>query len=181
MSWTAPMTAVAGSVFTAAQFNTFVRDNLLECPAAKATSPGSHFTTSATNQVTERIVQSAVVLGSAETTTSTSYADLTTPGPAVTVTTTSYALVLISGSVQNDTSGQSVRMAYDISGATSSAAADNRGIGHFAAVAGTCGMVAGNAIWESTLTPGSNTFTCKYRVAGGTGTFQSRRLQVIPF
>jgi hypothetical protein len=30
------------------------------------------------------------------------------------------------------------------------------------------------------LTPGSNTFTAKYRVASGTGTFLSRRIVVFP-
>ena len=34
MAWTAPMTAVSGSVLTAAQWNTNVRDNLLETAPA---------------------------------------------------------------------------------------------------------------------------------------------------
>lgn len=34
---------------------------------------------------------------------------------------------------------------------------------------------------ETSLTSGSNTFTIKYRVSGGTGTVQRRHLTVIPF
>ncbi len=54
MSWTAPMPAVAGAIFTAAQYNTFVRDNLNECAPAKASVVGSYFTTSDDNQIAER-------------------------------------------------------------------------------------------------------------------------------
>src|SRR5882672_4060511 len=105
MTWTAPMTAIAGSVFTAAQFNTFVRDNLNECPAAKATAPGSHFITSGTNQVVERIPVEAV-LNISEQTTSASFADLTTPGPTVTAVTGSTALIVMTVEINNNTASQ---------------------------------------------------------------------------
>jgi hypothetical protein len=178
MSWSAPMTAVAGAVFTAAQFNQFVRDNLLECPASKATTPGAFFAVSDVNQLTERIGQSTSITGVTETTTSTTYTDLATFGPQITVDTGGAAVVILSGSIQNSGTG-SVRMAYDISGATTLAAADNRGVGHFGA--GGVGVIVGNMIYHDALTAGSNTFTCKYRVSASTGTFESRRLQVIPF
>lgn len=177
MAWTAPMTAVAGSVFTAAQFNTFLRDNLNECPAAKATTPGSIFATTATNQVAERIPAHAEVLTS-ETTTSTTYTDLTTPGPAVTVTTGNAAFVYVSGSLTNSGTLSS-RMAYAISGASTIAEADNRGIGQGGDPA--VFVLASGVHLHTDLTPGANTFTAKYRVAGGTGTFLSRRIGVIPF
>lgn len=38
MAWTAPLTAALNGTLTAAQFNTHVRDNLLETEAAKATA-----------------------------------------------------------------------------------------------------------------------------------------------
>lgn len=179
MSWTAPMTAVAGSVFTAAQFNQFVRDNLLECPAAKATTPGAFFAVSDVNQVAERIGQSTSITGVTETTTSTIYTDLATFGPQLTVDSGGAAIVILSCALQNTTSTSSARMAYDISGATTLAAADNRGVGHFGGTG--VGVVVGNMIYHDTLTAGSNTFTAKYRVSGGTGQFESRRLQIIPF
>lgn len=185
MSWTAPMTAIAGSVFTASQFNTFVRDNLLECPAAKATTPGSYFAVTDTHQLSERLGQSIAITSLSCQTTSTSYTDSievvaggTSQGPALTLTTNKCALVFISASLQNN-SVSSSRMAYEVSGASSLSPADNRGIGQFGVAS--VGGVYGNVIYHNNLTPGVNTFTCQYRVAGGTGTFDSRRLQVVPF
>lgn len=176
MAWSAPMTAVASSVFTAAQFNTFLRDNLNETAPAKATTAGSHFAVSGLNEIVERLSESASVLIS-ETTTGTSFTDLATVGPSVTLDTGPCALVIVHGSMENTGTGSS-RMGYDISGDTTIAAADNRGIGVFG-TAGT-GIITSGVAWHSDLTPGSNTFTAKYRVSSGTGTFLSRRIVVVP-
>lgn len=171
------MTAVAGSVFTSAQFNTFIRDNLAETAPAKATTPGSYFVTSATNQIAERHVVATTGLTSS-TTTSTSYTDLDEgPGPSLTVTTGSYALVVLSAALQNTTTSSS-RMAYEITGASSIAPVDNRGLATYGSANG--GMVGGITVYHDDLTAGVNTFVAKYRVAGGTGTFFSRRMFVIP-
>jgi hypothetical protein len=181
VAWTAPMTAIAGSVFTAAQFNTFVRDNLAETAPAKATTPGSHFAVSATNQITERTASAATNTNAGQTT-STSFTDLDAPadpGPSVTVTTGSFALIYVHASVSNTGTG-SARAAYDTSGATTLAAADNRGVG-LSSSAGTAVLVASAVHFESNLNPGSNTFTMKYRVSASTGNFGSRRIGVIPF
>lgn len=185
MSWTAPMTAVAGSIFTASQFNTFIRDNLLECPVAKSTTPGAYFAVSGTNTLTERLGVSTAITSLACQTTSTSYTDTievvaggTSVGPSITLTTGKCALVFISASLQNSATS-SVRMAYEVSGATSVSPADNRGIGQFGSAG--VGGVYGNVVYHTSLTPGENTFTCQYRVAGGTGSYDSRRLQVVPF
>jgi hypothetical protein len=181
MAWTAPMTAVSGSVFTAAQFNQFVRDNLNETGPAKAATAGGYFAVDGANSVAERNAVGLLDSGSG-TTTSTSFTDLDGPalaGPAVTVTTGVAAVVVVHGTMSNSGTG-SARMAYDISGASSVAAADNRGIGIFG-VAGT-GLVAGTTVlhMSGSLTPGVNTFTAKYRVSSGTGTFSSRRIAVFP-
>lgn len=176
------MTAVSGATFTAAQFNQFVRDNLNETAPAKATTAGGHFAVSGVNSIVERISNGAVDLNSG-TTTSTSFTDLDAPaavGPAVTVTTGAGALVVVHCTLSNSGTG-SARMAYDVSGATSLAAADNRGIGFFG-VAG-ASLVAGTTVLHiggTALTPGSNTFTAKYRVSSGTGTFSARRILVFP-
>lgn len=183
MAWSAPMTAVAGAVFTAAQFNQFVRDDLLETAPAKATTAGAHFAATGVNSIAERISANAVDLNSG-TTTSTSFVDLDAPaaaGPSVTATTGPAAMVVVHCTLANSGTG-SARMAYDVSGATSIAAADNRGIGFFG-VAG-ASMVAGTSVMHvsgsTALTPGSNTFTAKYRVSSGTGTFSARRIFVFP-
>ncbi|MDT0387802.1 hypothetical protein [Streptomyces dubilierae] len=176
MAWSAPMTAVASSVFTAAQFNTFLRDNLNETAPAKATTAGGHFAVSDTNEISERVSATASVLMS-ETTTSTSYTDLATVGPTVTVETGPAALVAVHGAIDNSGAGSS-RMSYAVSGVSTIAEADNRGIGVYG-VAG-AGIVASAVVLHTDLTPGINTFTAKYRVASGTGTFNSRRIVVFP-
>ena len=179
MAWTAPMTAVAGSVLTAAQFNQSVRDNLAETAPAKATTPGSLFAVTATNQIAERTPNAATTLAQ-DTTSSTSYIstmDSGTSGPSLSITTGVAAVVLLSGALSNSTTLSS-RMAYDISGATTRAGADNRGIAVFGVASN--GANIGIAVLEQGLTPGTNTFTATYRVAGGVGTFNSRRIQVIP-
>ncbi|GAA1431921.1 hypothetical protein GCM10009601_51950 [Streptomyces thermospinosisporus] len=177
MAWSAPMTAVASSVFTAAQFNQFIRDNLNETAPAKATTAGAHFAVSGVNEIAERISATASVLVS-ETTTSTSYDDLATHGPEVSVETGAFALVIVHCSAENSGAG-SARMSYEISGATSDSPADNRGVGVFG-VAGV-NVTASAVALHRALTPGTNTFTAKYRVSSGTGTFNSRRILVMPF
>ena len=116
MAWSAPMTAVSGSVFTAAQFNTFVRDNLNETSPAKATTSGAYFTVSGTNEITERVPASASTLVS-ETTTSTSFTDLTTVGPEVTVDTGASAVLALTRQTAETLgllSGQTPRTAASI-------------------------------------------------------------------
>ena len=176
MAWSAPMTAVANTVFTAAEFNQHVRDNLNETAPALATTAGSHFVADGVNSIVELLSASAAVLTS-ETTTSTTYDDLATVGPTVTVETGPMALVIVHGSMENS-GGGSARMAYETSGASSLAAADNRGCGIFGG-AGINATHSGLALHSggTALTPGTNTFTAKYRVSSGTGTFESKPIR----
>ena len=181
MAWSAPMTAVANATFTAAQFNQYVRDNLNETAPAKATTSGGYFVADGVNSIAERFATGNTDLNSG-TTTSTTFTDLTGAaiGPTVTVTTGTMALVFIHGQMGNSGTG-SARMAYDVSGATTIAAADNRGNAVFG-VAGVT-IATGTAVLHFggvALTPGSNTFTAKYRVSSGTGTFSARRISVLP-
>lgn len=183
MAWSAPMTAVANTVFSAAQFNQFVRDNLNETAPAKAATAGSHFTATGVNAIAERRLTGLTDLNDG-TTTSTTFDDLDAPaaiGPTITVTTGPTALVIVHGQLSNSGAG-SARMAYEVSGATSLAAADNRGIGIIGAAGTTIVCSMGTHHGGGTaLTPGSNTFTAKYRVSSGTGTFEDRRIVVLPF
>lgn len=181
MAWSTPMTAVANSTFTAAQFNQYVRDNLNETAPAKATTSGGYFVADGVNSIAERFATGNTDLNTG-TTTSTTFTDLTGAaiGPTVTVTTGTMALVFIHGQMGNSGTG-SARMAYDVSGATTIAAADNRGNAVFG-VAGVT-IATGTAVLHFggvALTPGSNTFTAKYRVSSGTGTFSARRISVLP-
>lgn len=182
MAWTAPMTAVANTAFTAAQFNTHVRDNLLETSPAKATAgvtTGSHLVKSGTNQVAFRTSSSASV-NTQQSTTSTSYTNLATNGPAVTVTTGTRALVIFNASITNSSTNSSFA-SVGVTGATSISAVDDYAIRHRDGT-GTGGEEQmGRAHFFTTLTAGSNTFTMKYRVIGGTGSFDNREIIVIPF
>jgi hypothetical protein len=179
MAWSAPMTAVANTVFSAAQFNQYVRDNLNETAPAKATSAGSYFVADGVNSIAERTPNLAGILTS-ETTMSTTMTDLATFGPSITVDTGPYALVLTHCQVENDGFG-SAYAGVEVTGASSIAPALNRAINVFNSPdtrvgAGTAVLYAGGLV----LTPGSNTFTMKYRVSSGTGTFADRRIIVMP-
>lgn len=179
MAWSAPFTAVANTVYTAAQFNQFVRDNLNETAPAKATSAGSHFVADGVNSIAQRTCTTDTVL-TVEQTMATSFADLATFGPSVTVTTGPFAWVFIHTQLEN-TGGGSTFAGVEVSGATSISGALNRSVN----LRGAAGVRLGAStfmLFEGglILTPGSNTFTMKYRVSSGEGTFGDRRLSVIP-
>lgn len=181
MAWTAPMTAVANAVFTAAQFNTHVRDNLLETSPAKATTPGSYFVTDAANSIGERIAGSAVV-NTSQGTTSTTYVDLGTVGPAVTASTGTTAIVLFAAEMQHNTSSDACKASVAVSGATTVAASDDWCVRHEDTSTGSeFNRVMGFHRFTG-LTAGSNTFTMKYAsTAATTANFNFRELTVIPF
>ena len=173
------MTAVSGSVYTAAQFNTFVRDNLNETAPAKAATAGGYFVTTSLNEIIERVGARETITDS-ETTASTSYTDLSTIGPTVTVTTGPLALVIWGAQMSNATQDLSTRMSIGVTGASTIAESDVRALSFDPSSAG--GIFQGShAVFYDDLTPGVNTFTAKYRVAGGTGTFLRRRLIVLPY
>lgn len=116
------------------------------------------------------------IVTTAEATSSTTYADLTTVGPSVTVTTRTTAIVRVSGFATSGGNNNPAYMSYAVSGATTIAAADTTaGVG--VSLAGTCviyeGIVTG-------LTAGSNTFTAKYKTTSGSAAFTRRSITVIP-
>jgi hypothetical protein len=121
---------------------------------------------------------SNAVVATSQTTTSGTYTDLSTAGPTVTVTTGTTAYVILSTYQYNNTSNQISTMGFAVSGATTIAAADTDALLFRSAVAGGQDFQA-SAVYKVTLTAGSNTFTAKYRVGGGTGTFANRGITVI--
>ncbi len=119
-----------------------------------------------------------------EDTTSTSYADLDTPGPSVTTTIalSGRALVTVTGFMNNNNGINGCFMGFEVSGATSRGPSDTQSLslqGGDSALAAT-GIQASVTYLVTGLTPGSNTFTAKYRVGGGLGTFVNRHIIVIP-
>lgn len=120
---------------------------------------------------------SAVLTG--ESTTSTSFTDLATAGPSVTVTIGSNGLALVSveSYIQNSGAGNSTRVGVALSGANT-VAADTRIF--YRPYANTQIIQMGSTVLMTGLNPGSTTFTMKYNVAAGTGTFGNRTLSVVP-
>lgn len=175
------MTAVANAIFTAAQFNTHVRDNLLETSPAKATTAGGYFVTSGTNSISQRVMATASVV-TAQATSSTTYGDLGTVGPAVTVTTGTSALVFVKCGSSNATAANASFMGYAVSGATTVAASEGFSVAGTTATASAGNLHASAVFLHTGLTAGSNTFTAKYKSSLATSaTFRNRDIIVIPF
>lgn len=179
MSWTAPMTAVSNTAFTAAQFNTYVRDNFLETAPALASAPGQMFISDGVNSLVARTPINAIVTTS-ESVQSNSFTDLATVGPVVTAATGTNAIVAISADIQVGTDTNATIVSYAVSGATSIGASSTWGIVYD-------GLPANNSLrytalsMQTNLNPGNNTFTMKYQAANATGTYKNREIVVIPF
>lgn len=123
-------------------------------------------------------VPSNNTVATSETTTSTTFADLATVGPAVTVTTGTSAMVIVTCRASNSNANKLVVMGFAVSGATTVAASDTQS---FTQSGGGAVPAQGSAVYVVTgLTAGSNTFTAKYRVDANTGTFLNRSITVIP-
>lgn len=178
MGWTAPMTFFANTVLTAAQLNTFLRDNLNESSTAKAVFPGALFVATGLNSIAARLPAVGTV-GASEGTGSAAYTDLATPGPTVTCTTSARAMVFLNAKLTNDSIGNNSHVSVEVSGASSLAAVDLRGLFYRPAVA-SVSIRMGAMTFFNALTPGNNTFTMKYRASAGTGTFAEREIFVIP-
>lgn len=168
---------MAGGVFSAALFNQYIRDNLLETAPALATQVSSWFPADAVNSLAERTPVQDNDVG-ASTTTSTAYGNLADGlSTTVTVATGNRALVSIYANFSNSVNGNRTWVGYEVSGASTVAASDTNAIDH----SFNGGMRWGASFLVTGLTQGSNTFTLRYRVTAGTGTYSIRRLAVIPF
>ena len=106
-----------------------------------------------------------------ESTSSSSYTDLSTV-TSVTVTTGTKALVLF-GAKTNPPSGQLASCSIAVSGATTISANDDNRISTENGDASIFRAI------QFTLTAGSNTFTMKHKVSGGTGFYNNRVISVI--
>lgn len=116
-------------------------------------------------------------VATSETTTSATYTNLATAGPAVSVTSVyDRALIFWSASQFNNNASHRASSVVEISGATTLAASASNGAREN----------GGNIPAEEqmqfmfvTINPGSNTYTMKYAASGGTALFERRRLYVI--
>ena len=179
MAWTNPLTWAAQNL-TAALLNTHLRDNLNETAPGIATAGSRLIVTTGANAIAERIPAQAGVTTS-EGTTSTSYTDLATAGPAVTSTTGTVALVVITAALWNPSASGIAHMGCAVSGATTVAALDNDAITIDKSAASTIAPRMSVAILFTGLTAGSNVFTAKYRTNLATANFKERKIVVVPF
>jgi hypothetical protein len=132
-------------------------------------------------------VPSAAAITTSETTASTSFGNLTTPGPAVTVTTGTTVMVGFSANIGTpDPTGAMTcvgDMAVAVSGATTRAASAQEALSAqvlaSSASADPITIAASQVLVISGLTAGSNTFTAQYRAVNGTATFYNRKIWVM--
>lgn len=194
MSWTAPLTAVANTSFAAADWNTYVRDNMLELAPAIADLPNELLVrqSSSSGAVRQIVTNGGVAtdtIATLESTTSTSYTDLTTVGPRVTV---------------NSPSGWVFVVAYVNTQTTVTATGGTDGSGMSYELDGPVTSIAASDTWATmtslpVATPDENTqfrttsarlhaitanedvvITCKYRTTMGTGYYANRYLLALP-
>ena len=113
-----------------------------------------------------------------QTTTSTSYTDLSTAGPAATLTTGTKALVIFNTFLTASGTGPTVSASVAVSGATTLAASDDWRV-TFDVSSGGFGVSLSRTVLFTGLTAGSNTFTVKYKTSSGTATFATRSIVVM--
>lgn len=126
------------------------------------------------------ITAATATVSTEETTTSVTYADLATSGPAVTVTIgpSGILLVGIKSLLANTVAGSRTVMGFALSGGNTLAAVDDNAI-HFQESVGGYELVKGTTFMRTGLTAASTTVTAKYRVSANTGTFRYRDLWVM--
>lgn len=174
MAWTSPLTAVANAALTAAQWNASVRDNLNTTPAALASTDSQWFVSTAANTVVARRPDFGNTVSTSQSTASTSFVDLTTVGPSLTITTGTRGLILWGCQLTNSSGAAFSYMSFTGANVTASTSLAVQN-------AGTAAIQAVYSLFLNGMTAGSNTFTAKYAVSSGTGTWQDRRLQMLPF
>ena len=120
-------------------------------------------------------------IDTSQTTTSTSYTNLTTVGPQVTVEIgpRGTAIVMLTAQAMTNSNGVECFMGFDVSGATTVSANDDQALTSATRNSGDTPKSSAT-FWVSGLNAGSNTFTARYRTTSGTATFADRNIVVIP-
>lgn len=157
MGWTNMKTWVS-ELFTAADVNTYLGANITDLHRR-------------TTLHWEQVVTS-------ESTTSTTYTNLATVGPAVTnveVGQSGRVLITLTSSLSHASGGICV-MGYEFSGATTGSASDSFALSG----SSPAGLRMSATYVQASLNPGMHTFTAKYRTNGGTATFAGRNIIVLP-
>ena len=185
-------TFVTGEVLTAANMNNYVEQQVI-AQVTSATRPASpvagqtiyqtdnnlKLVYDGTAWATETPVSAFVA--TQQTTTSTTFTDLSTVGPSVSVQTNTSALVTLSSYMTSSATGAIASFA--VSGATTIAASSNQTSGFVLQMtissANTPQETLTSTFLITSLTAGVNTFKMQYEnAAAGTALFQSRSITV---
>ena len=209
MAWTAPRTWVTGETVTAALMNAHIRDNFLETSAATVTTAGDIAFADAANSMGSRVgigaanshlvsdgsspvwrtIATDVDTGSNTFDTAVEGTAYVTLGTAawgfaseieVTVTTGTVALVLWQSTLSNDGAGNSTRLSYSVSSATTVAANDAHANEYESGAANDLAKFGGFDL-RTGLTAGSNVFTLEGRGSAGVATIARPEIAVIAF
>jgi hypothetical protein len=184
----------AGEVLAAADLNdTFAAKANLASPTFTGTpaAPTAAAGTNTTQLATTAFVRSnaglilntnifRAIVDTEQLTPSDTYTDLTTVGPSITATTGTAVMILMSAQAVNDGgSGRQSSITLAVSGATTITASDIYAMVTSSA-SGALFQTTTRAWYIDTLTPGSNTFTLKYKTQGSPNTsyFKFRSLVI---
>lgn len=117
-------------------------------------------------------------VATSETTSSTSYADLTTTTDSVSVVVNASGILYVSfgARISNSSGGSNSLMGVALSGAATVAANDDYSI----LVQSTAPLKFSETHMFTGLTPGTYTVKLKYRVSSAVGTYANRHLEAIP-
>lgn len=181
IAWTTPLTGVANTALTAAQWNASVRDNLLMTAPALATASGQLWVSTGTNAGAIRTPTiTNIVTAQAFTPTAGTFADITagTVGPVVgPITTGTKAIVFFGAELSNSTGTGSAIMGYAVSGASTIAASANVTVRNQSSNSGDANRAF--SVDMPTLTAGSNTFTAKYTSGSGGAILAANRTVLV--
>lgn len=179
---------VSGLPLTSPVLTTPVIADLTSATHTHANAAGGGTLTGSTALINSTVTADKLSTGADEatvstdqTTTSTSYTDLTTSGPARTVTigANGLALVFLFAKFGQSTAGSRAYMGFGITGASTVAAADAFAVEYQSWTANSDEAYGATFLVKS-LTPGSTTFTAKYRADANTARFILRRIAVVP-
>ena len=205
MAYEAPGTVASGSVWTASQVNVITNDILQFAPyvqgvftneaardaAITAPTEGMHAYLTAPTVPTGTggaqtiyngaawvcVTPQGATVATSQTTSSNTYADLATVGPAVTLVTGTSAIVTVCAQTTNNAAATN-NVGYAVSGASTIAATDTTSAILVASAAGVPNLTVSTTQIITGLTAGTNIFTMKYKVSVNTGTFVNRSITV---
>jgi hypothetical protein len=129
------------------------------------------------NALAARGIAAGITTGAGQSVSSTTYGDLTTPGPSVTLNTGSAVIVCVTAFIANSTAGQGGLMAFAVDGVV------NAGVRPLRLMSGAASerSRASAVLYWSGLSAGSHTFKAVYAIVNtGVADFDEREIVVLP-